>query len=318
MSKQTFASEIHHRVIKKFPRRQVYVPGIDNVWSADLMDMKAFMKYNNNFRYALCVIDVFSKYAWCIALKNKDASSVLNAFQSIITSSKRSPQKIWVDKGSEFYNKTFEHWINGLGITMYSTYGESKSVIVERFIRTLKELMNHQFTVRNTREWVKLLPEVMKNYNNHFHSSIGMTPHEASQIKNAPTAYENMYSKSHPTKTKPPKFEVGDPVRISRIKGVFDKGIEPNFSHEVFTIVKVLHTDPITYKLKDYNNDTIEGSFYTQELLKTKTPDYYEVERIIDTRKVGKKKQYFVKFLGWPKKFSMWLNEDDMYDIPTK
>src|SRR5690606_32516648 len=113
-----------------------------------------------------------------------------------------------------------------------------------------------------------------------------------------------------------PKFNAGDQVRISRIKGVFEKGMEPNFSHEVFTIDQVLDTQPITYKLKDYNNDVIEGSFYTQELLKTKTPDYYEVEKIIETRKVGKKKQFLVKFTGWSKRFNAWIDEDDMYDIP--
>ena len=169
--KVIFAKEIHHRAVKKFKRRSVYVPGIECVWSLDLADMNAFIKYNDNYRYILCVIDVFSKYAFCIPLKTKSASSVLNAFKSVVESSKRSPQKIWVDKGSEFYNKDFQNWTKNHNISMYSTYGESKSVIVERFIRTIKDLMNHEFTVQNTRNWVMLLPEVLKIYNNRFHES---------------------------------------------------------------------------------------------------------------------------------------------------
>ena len=105
MSKKQFASEIHRRVVKKFPRRKVIVNGIDNVWGLDLADMNSFIKYNDNYRYILCMIDVFSKFAWCVPLKTKTASSVLNAVKDIIRSSGRSP------KGSEFYNKYFKKWL---------------------------------------------------------------------------------------------------------------------------------------------------------------------------------------------------------------
>ena len=102
MSKLQFSKEIHRRVVKKFPRRKVKVTGIDNVWSMDLADMNSLMKYNDQYRYILCVIDVFSKFAWSIPLKNKTAASILNAVKSIVESSGRTPEKIWVDRGSEF------------------------------------------------------------------------------------------------------------------------------------------------------------------------------------------------------------------------
>ncbi len=317
-TKEIFAKEIHKQALKKFPRRKVFARGIDNIWGIDLSDMNMFMKYNDDYRYILCVIDVFSKYAWCIPLKNKSAATVLNAVKSLIQQSHRTPQRIWVDKGSEFYNKKFEEWVKSNDIIMYSTYGESKSVIVERFQRTLKDMFTKQFTIQNTRNWVKLLPDVLKDYNNRVHSTIGMSPVEASKPENEVDAYIYMYPDDGVQKKKHPRFEVGDEVRISRVKGIFEKGMENNFSFEVFKISKVLDTQPITYHITDYNGDVIEGSFYEQELLKTTVPDYYEIEKIIETRKVGKKKQSFVKFVGWPKKFSMWLNEDDIYDIPKK
>ena len=174
----------------------------------------------------------------------------MDAVKSIVKSSSRAPERIWVDQGSEFYNKDFQKWVKDNKMIMYSTYGESKSAIVERFIRTLKDMMTKLFTEKNTRNWVMLLPEVLKVYNNHFHKSIKMTPHEASQKHNAVEAYQNLYSKNSTKITIKAKYKVGDKIRISRIKGIFDKGIEPNFSHEVFTIYQVLDTNPVTYKLK--------------------------------------------------------------------
>ena len=317
-TKEIFAQETHKQALKKFPRRKVFVRGIDNIWGIDLSDMNMFMKYNDDYRYILCVIDVFSKFAWSIPLKNKSALTVLNAMKSIVHKSHRKPQRIWVDKGSEFYNKNFKEWVKDNNMIMYSTYGESKSVIVERFQRTLKDMITKQFTIQNTRNWVQLLPSVLKDYNNRFHSSIGMSPTDASEAENEVDAYIHMYPTKDTIKKKKPRFAVGDEVRISRVKGIFEKGMENNYSYEVFKISKVLDTQPTTYHLTDYNDDLIEGSFYEQELLKTKVPDYYEVESVLDTRKVGKKKQSFVKFVGWNKTFNMWLNDDDMYDIPKK
>ena len=94
--------------------------------------------------------------------------------------------------------------------------------------------------------------------------------------------------------------------------------MEKNFSYEVFKIDKVLDTDPVTYKLKDYHGEVLEGSFYSQELLKTKLPDYYEVEKVLETNKVGKKQKSFVKFVEWNKSYNAWIDDDNMYKKPKK
>ena len=134
-----FASEIHKRAVKKFRRRKVIVQKIDEIWALDLASLESLANYNDGYKYMLCVIDVFSKFAWAVPLKNKTAATVLTAIQSIVKKSKRIPEKVWVDQGSEFYNKSFKDWLKTNDITMYSTYGDSKSVVVERFIRTLKD-----------------------------------------------------------------------------------------------------------------------------------------------------------------------------------
>ena len=158
----------------------------------------------------------------------------------------------------------------------------------------------------------------MDDYNNRVHKTIGMFPIDASDPDNEVIAYLHMYPKKEERKVKKSQFSVGDDVRISRVKDIFEKGMEPNFSYEVFKIDKVLDTNPATYKIKDYHGEVIQGSFYSQELLKTKLPDYYEVKEVLKTRKVGKKKQSYVSFVGWPKSYNDWIDDDNMYDIPTK
>ena len=110
----------------------------DNVWGADLADVQLLSKFNKGFRFLSCVIDIFSKYAWVIPLKDKKGISTVNAFPKISDHSKRKPNKIWVDKESEFYNNSFKKWLIDNDIVMYSINNEGKSVVAERFIRTLK------------------------------------------------------------------------------------------------------------------------------------------------------------------------------------
>ena len=110
----------------------------DNIWGADLADMQLLSRYNREYRFLLCVIDIYSKNTWVIPLKDKKGISIVNAFQKIIVDSRRRPNRIWIDKGSKFYDNSFKKWIKENDITMYSTNNEGKSVIVERFIRTLK------------------------------------------------------------------------------------------------------------------------------------------------------------------------------------
>ena len=108
----------------------------DNIWAVDLADMRSLSKYNKWNMYLLCAIDLFSKYAWVVPIKDKKGTSIVNAFKKII--SKRKPNKTWIDQGSEFYNNTFKDFLKINNIEMYSTYNEGKSVVAERFIRTLK------------------------------------------------------------------------------------------------------------------------------------------------------------------------------------
>ncbi|KAL9973401.1 hypothetical protein ACROYT_G019857 [Oculina patagonica] len=136
-----------------------------------------------------------------------------------------------------------------------------KAVVIERFNRTLKNKMYKQFTIQGNTQYLEMLPILVKEYNNTKHSSIKMTPTEASKEKNQGIVYLNLYGDMEPLSAKP-KFKVGDKVRISKYKRkVFDKGYTPNWSEEIFIVDKIQYTNPITYKLKDLNNEEIQGLF---------------------------------------------------------
>ena len=111
----------------------------DNIWGVDLADMLLISKYNKGMRHLLCPIDLLSKYAFVVPLKDEKGATIANAFQSILDNSKRKPNKICVDQGIDFYNKSFKKWLKDNNIKMYSTINEGKSVVAERFIRTLKK-----------------------------------------------------------------------------------------------------------------------------------------------------------------------------------
>ena len=132
------ATELHKPIVKKFNKRKVCSSFKDNIWSVDLADMQLLSKFNTGFTFLLYVIDIFSKYAWVIPLKDKKGISIVNAFQIILKKSNRKPNKIWVDNRSEFYDSSFKKWLKDNDIEMHSTNNEGKSVIAERFIRTLK------------------------------------------------------------------------------------------------------------------------------------------------------------------------------------
>ena len=144
-SSSILTDELHKPIIRKFNKRKVYSQFKDNIWGVDLADMQSLSRKNKGIKYLLCAIDLYSKYAFVIPLKDKKGTSIVNAFNKIIKQSNRKPNKIWVDQGGELYN-VFEKWLSDNNINMYSMFNEGKSVVAERFIRTLKNKLYKHIT----------------------------------------------------------------------------------------------------------------------------------------------------------------------------
>ena len=138
--------------------------------------MQLISKYNKGIRYLLCAIDLFSKYAWVVPLKDNKGVSIVNAFQKILDSSKRKPNKIWVVQGSEFCNNLFKKFLKENNIEMYSTFNGWKSAVAEKFIKTLKNKIFKHMGVVSKSIYFDVSDDIVDNYNNTFHRIIGMKP----------------------------------------------------------------------------------------------------------------------------------------------
>ena len=164
----------------------------------------------------LTVFDIFSKFVWIVPLKRKTGQEVANAFSSILK--ERRPSKTWVDRGRKFYNKDVQKLVE-----LYPTENEEKSCVIERFHRTIKEKMFKYFSANNTRKYVDVLDLLADQYNNTMYSSIKMSPKEASCMENENKVWRNLYQEFGGM-TLAPKFTIGDIVRITKKKSLFDKG----------------------------------------------------------------------------------------------
>ena len=170
--------------------------------------MQLISKFNKGFRYLLCVIDIYSKYAWVVPLKDKKGVSIVNAFQSILKKPNRKPSKVWVDKGSEFFNSHYKKWLKDNSIEIYSTHNEGKSVLAERFIRTIKDKIYRYMTSISKNVYIDKLDDIVHKYNNKKHRIIKMKPIDVKD-----NTCMNFGKKVNDND---PKFKVCDNVRISK------------------------------------------------------------------------------------------------------
>ena len=265
--------------------------------------MSALSKENEGYRFLLLVIDTFSKYGYLIPLKDKKGETVADALKDIFK--KRKPEKLWTDKGREFYNKDVKDLVE-----LYSTENEEKSSIAERWVRTIKEKMWKYFTDNNTYKYIDALPDLVEDYNNTVHSSTKLTPKEASKKKNELTVWRNLYPDRYKKYNITPKFSVGDEVRITKKKKVFEKGYTTRWTEEIFTITEIQNTNPVTYKLADLQGEEIKGTFYEPELQKTEQ-QIFRIEKVIKKEK-GRS---LVKWKGYSDKFNSWVDNKDLIDL---
>lgn len=307
MSKATVVNEIHKNVRINFPRRNVIMKDIDDLWQADLIEMQSISKQNNNFRYILAIIDTFSKYAWTFPLKSKNKNDVCNSF-CILLSKNRIPKNLQTDRGSEFYNDKFSELMKTYQINHYSTFSTKKASIVERFIRTLKSKLYKAFSLKGNYKWIDgTLDDVTNKYNNTYHRTIREIPSNVNIANKTQILkrYETLRLKFNGSN----KFKPGDYVRISKYKGTFEKGYTPNWSTEIFKIRHVQNTSPITYLIEDtIKGHPILGAFYAQELQKTKHPDIYLIEKVL--KRKGNK--FLVKWLGLSSQENSWIDKTNI------
>ena len=224
-------NELHAPARRNFKRRPVVVKGYDDLWQADIVEMRPYARFNTGYKYILTVIDVLSKHAWAIPLKTKGGIEAVAAFSKIFLDHKRIPKNLQTDRGKEFYNGDFQKLVKKHNINHYSTYSIMKASVVERFNRTLKNEMWKMFTLNGSYRWIDDLPRLVSDYNARTHRTIGMRPIDVTPAI-AKKLLSTVYSRIKIAA--PAKFKVGDPVRVSKFKTIFEKGYTPNWSTEIF------------------------------------------------------------------------------------
>ena len=311
--KKDLAYELTRPKLHKFQRRRVYSPNLDRIWTADLLDIQKYKRQNKGYTFILIVLDIFSRYAWARPLKKKTGLEVSKAFQDIFTVSGRKCIRLWCDRGTEFYNRTLQHLLSSNNITLYSTHNEPKATIAERFIRTLRSKMERYFIAMHCTVWYAILPDLVSEYNHTIHRSLGMSPTDALKPKNYAKVFTIQYKPYQlQNQRKFGVLRVGDSVRISVHKGVFDKGSNANWSEEVFKIIQIVQNTPTLYKLEDLAGEELTGYMYREQLQKT-IQRIYMIDKVIRKRwKAARGQESLVRWRGYPNKFNSWIPTADV------
>ena len=271
MHKQKKKPKYASRVIVAEPFQQ---------WQADLVDMNPKYKDSNNgARFILTVIDCFSKMGWARQLKSKKGLEVAKALEEVIQQAERPPLKLQTDKGAEFKNPACRSLYEKYFIRHFSSENpDTKSSVVERFNRTLKNIMMRYMNENQTYKWTDVLQDIVNTYNNTEHSAIDKAPNEvnfenvhevAAALHHGAGRYKDMGSGMAARRKYYFKFKPGDYVRTIRAKSTFEKGYDANYTEEIFKIKKIVpNTVENKYYLEDLNGEPIKGAYYESELQK--------------------------------------------------
>ena len=303
---EDLSNELNKPSINKFPRQKVIVNNINEIHSTDLVDMSQYSKMNKGYKYIFTNIDVFSKIAYAFPLKSKKIQDIKPCFEKIFENNK--PKYIWSDKEPAFLSKEMQKFFKDNNVKIYHTNSHLKAVVIERFNRSLRELMMNEFVKNNNTIWYNILPKLIKIYNNRYHNTIKMAPIKVNK-SNEKHIKENIYTYNKTIKN--PKFKINDLVRISlKRRDPFDKPSgNIKWSEELFKIHSIKKSNVITYKIKDLNDEIIKGVFYERELQKTKnTSQVYIIEKIIRKNK----DKYLVKWRGYSDDFNSYVDKDDI------
>ena len=304
--KQQHVYTLHRPARRKWRRNRIYVSYIDEQWEIDLIDLKIYSAQNNEYNYILVIIDVFSKYLFAFPTKTKTALEILMIFKELFKN--RKPTKIRSDRGGEFDNRIFREFCEKNNVIYFTTEDkEIKCAVVERVNRTLKSKMFHYFTLKGTRKYVDVLPQIVNAYNNTIHRSIKMAPADVT-IEDESTVYFNLYGneEKEPKKT---KLDSGDDVRLRYELKPFDKSYYPLWTDRVYKISKTFNkfNKPL-YTLHDGDSE-LKRRFYPEELQKVSidTNTRWLIDRILDYRTVNKERQALIKWKGYPDSHNQWI-----------
>nr|CAD2188049.1 unnamed protein product [Meloidogyne enterolobii] len=306
---------MHRPIRKKFPRLVTRPSGLHTDWQADLAIFDQISKHNDNNRYLLVCIDVLSRKIFVAPVKTKRSEDMIEAFEKVFKLSNGIlPHKLYTDRGLEFEAKRMKEYFISKDIVKRVVYSpDVHASMAERANRTIKERLYRYFSEKNTLRWVEAIQKIVSGINSSVNRVTGVTPNSVT-FKNSQNLFERLYKGTDDPIKITSKLEPGQVVRISKEKGKFEKGYLPNYTDELFLI----HTTndartPITYRLKDFEDNLIEGIFYREELVPTQEDTTHRIAEILKTRTTRTGiKQHFVRWVGYKDIHNSWVNDSDI------
>ena len=315
---------------RKFPRRKIVVSGVDVEWGVDLASVENIAEFNDKVKFLLFAVDVFSRYLHIEPLKSKQAKEVVNGFDKILKAG-HNVETVYSDKGAEFNNLLFKKYLRSKHIIYFTTQNEeTKVAITERTIRNIRNRLFRLFRHTRSYRFLDSLQSIVKSYNSTPHSSLGtqLSPDQVTK-NNEAEIWDKLYLKpnsaSHVSRTKKRagtlrfKCKVGDIVRLSYARYTFQRDYQQKWTSELFKISeRYFKQDLPIYKVVDFLDDEVIGTFYEQEIQKVDKlgPEaVWVIEKVIKKRRKAGKVEYLVKWEGWPDKFNSFVNESAIKNI---
>lgn len=306
---------LHKEARNKFKRNPTYVYYKRYQFQVDLVELGSLKEFNKPFNFLFNCIDIFTRFAWTVPLKTKQALEVLDAFKTVLHKAESKCQSLLSDRGSEIKNKHMQDFCRTQKIRLLHSDTLGHAGFVERFNRSQKKLIYKYLSQHETHKFINKLSDLMSVYNSRKHRIIGMPPADAEKKENQSKVRQNLMKYYAGFKKKKPEYKVGDTVRIRNLNNPFQKGYYEQFTEEVFRIAKVHTNLPIPlYSISDFNkSEIIEGRFYKNELTPVIKKDY-QIAEIIRTKGKGKKAKSLVRFREYDK--PQWVLKSSIIDIP--
>ena len=313
---------VHREERPKFKRRRVIAPYVDYQWDVDTANMDYYKKLNDGYAYFLLAVDILSKFVWTVALRTKTGKEMVRALTQIFERGNK-PTNIRSDKGTEFVNKDVKIFLQKKGVNYFVSQNVVKASFSERAIKTVKSRIARYMTHQQTHRWIDALPAITESYNRSYHRSIKRSP---ASVKSSDSAelWKRLYEITSPRKKRVSvrisdfKYKVGDLLRVSYQRRAFQREYDERWSRELFVINERFMTENIPqYRLKDYAGEIVSGTFYQNQLKKAYEQVFYLVEKVLRTKKLGRQKQYLVRWRGWPPKYDTWIDERDFRSLNT-
>ena len=232
---------------------------------SDTINYRSYgMPLNNNFKYIMVLVDVFSKRAWAEPMRRINEFDATIAMEKMLRKIPDIPQTIITDKGTEYYNRKMKDLFDRMAIKHYSIRGRHKACVAERFIRTLKGRLEKYFWATKSHKWIDVLQQFIENYNGTFHRSIKMAPNDVND-KNRAKVFKTLYPLSKDNRA--PRLAVGDLVRLLKPKTIFDKGYAQSWTPEIYKIVRAFSESGVDfYKISDREGNILPRNKYYWEL----------------------------------------------------